>query len=401
MFIARQPIFTDSMVVYGYELLYRDNKKATSFGNVSAKKATAQVLGGLFELGIENITDGKKAFVNFDYDFLLTDSIELIDSDKLIIEVLEGVKADNLIIDRLIDLKEKGYKIALDDFQRNSDNLELVHISNIIKYDIIATPLETIAFEVQNEIKQGKTVIAEKIETIEEYQKAKDIGFHLFQGYFFEKPNIIVESNNKKSIKLNYLKILTELNNPEPSYTKVSKIIESDLNLAYRLLRIIKNNRSEETFDSIRRALVYMEFKDIERWINILMLQDLSVDKPLELMRVSLIRSKFGGSLANHSIFKKKFNEISMMLLFSTLDAMLDLPMEEALEGISLTDEIKQPLITKHGKLSPILQLVFAYEKGYWAEVQMLLVKLGIKEEELYKDYLDALTYSKNIINMF
>ena len=201
MFIARQPIFTDSMVVYGYELLYRDNKKATSFGNVSAKKATAQVLGGLFEL------DGKKAFVNFDYDFLLTDSIELIDSDKLIIEVLEGVKADNLIIDRLIDLKEKGYKIALDDFQRNSDNLELVPISNIIKYDIIATPLETIAFEVQNEIKQGKTVIAEKIETIEEYQKAKDIGFHLFQGYFFEKPNIIVETNNKKSIKLNYLKI--------------------------------------------------------------------------------------------------------------------------------------------------------------------------------------------------
>ncbi len=401
MFIARQPIFNNSMVVYGYELLYRDSATATAFGNVSATRATADVLGSLFEIGIDNITDGEKAFINFDYDFLLSDSIELIHPDNLIIEVLENVKVDDVLMERLLSLKEKGYKIALDDFVEDCDNFPLVEISDIIKYDIILTPLNSIVVEVNNAIRQGKTILAEKIETKEEYENARDMGFNLFQGYFFKKPSIIGKSNNKKSIKLNYVRIISELANTEPSYTKISEIIESDVNLSYRLLRIIKNNKEKNMFYSIRKSLLYMGFREIERWINILMLQELATDKPMELVNLSLIRSKLGGLIARNGIFKSRFNEITTMLLFSTLDAILDLPMKEALDEISLTDDIRQSLIHENGELRPILDLVFAYEKGDWNEVKLLSSKLGIKEDEMYNYYLDAIKYCKEITNTF
>ena len=401
MFIARQPIFNGAMIVFGYELLYRDSEKATCFSNATAKKATASVLGGLFENGIDSITGGKKAFVNFDYDSLFTESIELIDPDKLIIEVVEDIKVDNALIDRLLELKEKGYKIALDDFVVDVGDKGLVPISDIIKYDIIATPLASLVNEVKEAIKNGKIILAEKIESKEEFETAKEMGFHFFQGYFFEKPNIIGESNNKKSIKINYIRILSELNNQEPSYTKIAEIIESDVNLAYRLLRVIKNNRTEDRFSSIKRPLVYMGFKEIERWINILMLQELATDKPLELVNLSLIRSKFGGSLANHSNLKEKQDEITTMLLFSNLDAILDLSMEEALEGISLTEDIKQALVHKEGVLSDVLNLVISYEKGYWAGVKHFLAELEIDPDDMFNDYLNALKYCKEITDRF
>lgn len=401
MFIARQPIFNNLMIVYGYELLYRDKETATSFDGTSSEKATASVLGGLFESGIDSITGGKKAFINFDYDFLFTDSIELIDPDKLIIEILEDVIVDDVLIDRLNELKEKGYRIALDDYIYDSRNYGLVSILDFIKFDIIETPLDTITLEVEDAIRNGKIVIAEKIESKEEFEKAKEMGFHLFQGYFFEKPNIVGESNNKKSIKVSYINILTELSNPEPSYTKIAEIIESDVNLAYRLLRVIKNNRTEDRFNSIKKPLVYMGFKEIERWINILMLQELATDKPLELVSLSLVRSKFGGSLANRSKLKSKYNEITTMLLFSTLDAILDLPMEEALEGISLTEDIKQALIHKEGVLSNVLNLVLSHERGYWAGVKHFLTELEIEADDMFNDYLNALKYCKEITDRF
>lgn len=397
MFIARQPIFNKAKNVYGYELLYRNNETDTTFKNASSEIATANVLSNLFEIGLDTITDGKKAFINFDYDFLLSDYIELIDPSNLVIEVLEDVQVDNIIIERLLNLKAKGYKIALDDFVKDCDDYPLVPITDIIKYDIISTPLDSIIVDVKRALRQGKIILAEKIETEEEYEQAKDMGFHLFQGYFFKRPCIIGKSNNKKSIKSNYLRILYELNKPTPSFDNITKIVETDVNLAYRLFRVISNDNSEETFHSIKTSLVYMGFKDLERWISILLLQDLSIDKPIELMKLSLIRSDFGSSLANHSYLEPRSKEIFLMLLFSVLDALLNLPMEEALDGLLLTDDVKEALIYEKGELRLILDLVIAYEKGNWNQVKTLSLQLSIDEEQIYNEYLDSLKFSKKV----
>ncbi len=402
MFIARQAIFNSSMEVYGYELLYRDSETAQAFGDASAEKATATVLGGLFEIGLKTISDGRRAFINFDYDFLLSDSMELMDPEDLMIEVLENTKVDDEIINRLVDLKEKGYQIALDDFIEDYESFPLVPLSNIIKYDLMATPLDTIELEVRRALMQGKILLAEKVETKEEYEKAKEMGFQLFQGYFFEKPSIIGKSNNKKSTKLNYIKLLNELRKPEPSYDELTEIIKTDVNLSYRLLRVIKQNESDDdVIYTIKRSLVYMGFRKIERWINILMLQDLATDKPLELTRLSLIRSKFGELLASNSKYRSRIHEIYGMLLFSTLDAILDQPMEEALDQINLTEDMRQALVHGQGDLYPLLDLTYSYEKGAWDKVKLLSSQLEIEEDQVGNYYLEALKYCNETMDMF
>lgn len=401
MFIARQPIFNRFMKVYGYELLYRDSETACAFGNASAAKATATVLGGLFELGIHQISDDKKAFVNFDHDFLMSDTLELIEEDQMVVEVMEDVSIDPALIERLKYLKKRGYQIALDDFAEDYAAFPLVPLSDIIKYDLRLTPLDCIHLEVKKALKEGKTLLAEKVETREEFEMAKAMGFSLFQGYFFEKPAIIGRSNTKKSVKMNYIKIINELGRPEPSFTELAKVIQTDVNLSYRLLRVIRqNDKKDDLIFSIKKYLVFMGFRRIERWINILMLQDLGTDKPLELTRLSLIRSHFAGLIAQHSAFKSRFNEVHGMLLFSTLDALLDQTMEEALEGITLTDDMKEALTTGQGALAPLLDLVLNYEKGQWEEVNCLCEKVGIDEDRLSRDYLDALKSCENIMQL-
>ncbi len=400
MFIARQPILNRALGTYGYELLYRGNSTNDSFAHRIPEKATVEVIGDLFESGIDKITSSLPAFVNFDYQTILSDVVELIDPQHLVIEILENTKVDHQLLTRIQELKRKGYKIALDDFEEDYHTYPLIPLADIIKYDIINTPLPTIRLAVKQGLQDHKILLAEKVETEEEYKQAKKMGFHLFQGYFFHKPSIISQGVDKKSTKLQYIRLIKALKEPEPSYEYIAEIIESDVNLSYRLMKIIKHRSQEDTIRSIKRALVYMGFDEIERWINILMLQDLATNKPKELTKLSLIRSKFGELIAIHSDFKDKRFEVSMMCLFSTLDAILDLPMEQTLAGIALSQDIQEALIHKKGSLRIVLDLILAYEKAQWQEVTVYAGELDINEDTLHKSYLSAIETSQNILSL-
>lgn len=399
MFIARQPILDRNLKLYAYELLFRESSDAKYFGNATATAATATVVGNLFESGITDITDGAKAFVNFDYDFILSDAIELIDPNTLVIEVLEYVKVDDILIERLKYLKTKGYRIALDDFVESYATFPLVKVADLIKYDIVETPLSTIESDVKMALSQNKTLLAEKIETEAEFFKAKKMGFHLFQGYFFSKPSIVGKSNSKKSTKTQYARMISELKKPEPSYQMLAEIVETDINLAYRLMRVISKKHNEDLIYSIKKALIYMGFKELERWINILMLQELSDKKPVELLKLSLVRTKFGESIAEHSIYKKQKREVALMGLFSMLDAILDESMEDALSGISLTEDVREALIGKSGELYSILEIMIAHENGDWEKMNKISKKIELNETEITKEYLEALKWTNEIIS--
>ncbi|TCL57214.1 EAL and modified HD-GYP domain-containing signal transduction protein [Kineothrix alysoides] len=401
MFIARQPIFNKAMKIYGYELLFRSDSSAVSFGNASSVSATATVIGGLFEQGIDQIVGKAKAFVNFDYDFIMSNNIELIEPDTLIIEVLETVEVDAALIDRIKYLKREGYQIALDDFEESYVSYPIVPLADIIKYDIMVTPLDTITSDVKQALSQKKLLLAEKIETEEEFQKAISMGFHLFQGYFFCKPKIVGSSSPKRSSKVQYSMILNELKKEEPSYDTITEIIESDVNLAYRMMRVISHKKGESAFNSIKYALVRMGLIDLERWINILMLQDISQNKPLEIMRLSLVRSRFSEYVAENSIYKERKEEVSMMCLFSTLDVLLDQPMEEALKGMLISNDIFNALVHGKGKLKPFCRLMLSYEQGDWTAVQKYAQIIEIDTEILYKGYLESIQWSSKILTFF
>lgn len=399
MFIARQAIFDRSMNVYGYELLHRDSAKAKTFNPISPNQSTANVLNGLFELGIDNISSNKKSFINFNYDFLFSDSIELIEPENLIIEVLEHTKIDDRLITRLTELRKKGYKIALDDFVEDVNNYPLIPIAHIIKFDLIETPLHLIRRDVQKALANRKVLVAEKVETEAEFEQAKKMGFHLFQGFFFQKPNIVGQTSSKKSPKLSYMRIIDELNQAEPSFTRLTAIIKTDVNLVHRLLLTTKENKvdSEDLVDNIKQSLVFMGLKQLKRWINILILQDLSTDKADELTQLSLVRAKFGELLAENCPFHARKNEIYGMFLFSTLDALLDQPIEQAIKDIDLTEDVKRALIDNDGKLCPFLHLVYAYEKGDWKQVKIMAKRIKVDQKEITNYYMEAITYAQDI----
>ena len=398
MFIARQPIFNRTLDVYGYELLFRADHGSKAFDGTSDMLATATIISGLFESGIEAFVEDKRAFVNFNAHFLYSDFTELIDPSHLIVEVLETVKVDQQLIERIEWLKSKGYKIALDDFVESFQKYPLVPLADIIKFDIIASPLEAIGKEVKQALAHGKIILAEKIETEAEFQVAKDMGFHLFQGYFFRKPNIIGKSGDKTTTKTQYLRLLTELKKVEPSYQVLAEIVEKDIRLAYRLMKVISTRAGDDLIYSIKRALTYMGLKEFERWVSIMMLRDLNEHKPQELMRLALVRTKFSELIAKHGNLSKIKHEASMMGLFSTIDAMLDQSMTEALEGISLPKSVSDALLLNQGALEPIFTVIQDYEKGDWNATKVLAEQLGITVEDLSENYRTALGWAREII---
>ena len=397
MFIARQPIFNKRLDVYGYELLFRLDKESAHYDGVSSEGATAAVIGGLFEEGLMNIVEDKYAFINFDENVIHSNALELISPDRLIVEMLEGVKVSDKLIKRLEEIKRKGYKIALDDFVEDYQAYPLVSIAKIIKYDLRATPLNTIEEEVKRARSEGKTILAEKVETREEFIKAKEMGFHLFQGYFFSKPNIISKRITKTSSNTQYTRMLWELKKEEPCYQTLAEIIEKDVNLAYKFMRVISHRSQHDLIYSIKTGLTYMGLDEIERWVSMLMLQDVGKNKPKELIKMSLVRTRFAEEITRLKGLTNMRYEASMMGLFSTLDAMLDQPMEEALEDIALTPFIKEALIHKKGKLYPIYRLLLAYEKGDWVEVAEIANTEDIDSNRLGKSYLESIKWANEM----
>lgn len=399
MFIARQPIFNKSMKIYGYELLYRVDLNSEEFANVSSTSATASVFGGLFEQGLNQIVGNGKAFVNFDYDFIMSDTIGLIPSDSLVIEVLETVKIDEALIERLKYLKGMGYKIALDDFKKDVFS-SIIPIADIIKIDIINTPLDTIKYDVKELLSQHITILAEKVETEEDFRKAVDMGFQLFQGFFFSKPKIVAKSNDKNYSKIQYSRILQELRKEEPSFNRIANIIVSDVNLSYRVMRVMSNRR-KDPFNSVKLALQYMGLIELERWIHVLMLQSISKDKPVELIRMSLVRAKFGEHIAIHSKYRNRRDEVYTMCLFSVLDAMLDQSMKKALEKILISDAIYDSLVYQKGDLVPILKLITAYEQANWLDVHKYADIIEIDSNKLFEGYLKAVKWAAYVLYTF
>ena len=246
MFIARQPIFDKTKEVYGYELLFRGSNTSNAYNGTSAESSTAVVLGGLFEIGVDKIVGDKKAFVNFNYNSLMSNSIELVDPSTLIIEVLEDVEVDARLMRRLDSLHKEGYRIALDDFVQSIKDFKIVPIADIIKYDLIATPLDTIQDEVMEALRRKKVLLAEKVETEEEFIAARKMGFQLFQGYFFSKPVIVAGLKGKKPDITIYRRILNELHQEEPSFQGLAEILETDVSVAYRLVNVVSKKNEHD-----------------------------------------------------------------------------------------------------------------------------------------------------------
>jgi c-di-GMP-related signal transduction protein len=337
-------------------------------------------------IGIREVGDRKKCFINFTENLLLNRVPTYISPEYIVVEILENVNLTQEILNVCKELKSKGYIIALDDvaFKRNLSTL-LPYI-DIIKIDYLAMDRKDIKDMVE-EYKDQVTFLAEKIESREEYEEAKAMGFEYFQGYFFSKP-IILQGKDIAPIPTNYLLLLNKLSSSDPDIDEITSLIQQDLSLSYKLLKVMNSGtfffKSKVT--SIRQAVVLLGLFEIKKLIMILMMSSIKkTDNQTELLKMSLTRASFFEATA--SIFELNKNQLYMFGMFSLIDTILNKKMKDIIEELPLTNELAHALLGNHEKYNRALATVKSIEQGDWDELQTLCSTLQTSDAELYVYY--------------
>ena len=398
-FMARQPIFDRNKNIYGYELLFRHGLENFFDETLCKDFASSKVLLDSFLLfDLKELTRGRRAFLNFTEKVLLSEVAMAFSRDAIIIELLENIAPGQDIVATCAKLKSKGYLLALDDFQYHPSYEPLIQLADIIKIDFLLTKGEERRTIVQ---KGGGKVkfLAEKIETLEEYHQAMEMGYSYFQGYFFCRP-IIIEGKEIPSHKLNLVQILKEIHQPDIDFNQIAKIIQRDVSLSYKLMRFINSAAFGflTEIHSIRHALNLLGIYEFKKWISLVLLSQMGSDKPNELMINSLIRAKFCELVAESTGQKEKKPLFFLMGLFSLIDAFLDRPMAEILQELPIPKEVKSAILgeDKQGLLNQVLGLIVNYEQSKWDTVAEIASALKLPERVVLEHYLVAIKWAND-----
>ncbi len=397
VFVARQPIFDRAQNVYGYELLFRQG-----VGHVldaRGDSATSVVLTNSYSLiGMDTLTSGKRAFINFTRNLLLRQVVTTLPTDGVAVEILEDVEPDAMTIEACRKLKERGYMLVLDDFVHEPRFAPLVEMADIIKVDFLTTPVAERRRLPREVGGANLKYLAEKVETQEEFQMALDFGYHYIQGYFFSKPETI-SVHDIPGYKLNYLYVLYEINRPEVNFDSLEAVILREVSLSYKLLRFINSAyfNLRHRIKTVRHALMLLGTEEIRKWASLVALSGMGDDKPDELAVLSATRGKFFELLAIESSMERYRTDSYLMGLFSLVDAFTDCPLHEVLKKLPLNEEVKQALQQQGGRFEPLYQLAIAYEEANWARVNELSTMLRDGESGVPKLYKEAVAWANQI----
>lgn len=396
VYIARQPIFDDDYNVLAYELLYRDSLENVFNGRISDDVATALVLtNSYFNFGIERLTMGTSAFINFDKSLILHGIPELLDKDHVTIELLETIDPDPALLSKLTSLKAKGYRIALDDFTYDGKTTPLLDYIDILKVDFRANSREKLLEIVKSTRDLPIDLLAEKVETREEFQWARDQGFCLFQGFYFAKPSIQMRKTMDHN-GLVYLQVMEELNKVEPDYKVLSDIIMMDVSLTYKLLKLANANMKPiNEIKSIQQALAVLGVKNFKRWLSMAMIQGMSRPETDEAVKLALIRSNLLVKISEASNMKEDLEELSLMGILSVLDVVLEMTMADILETLPIAEEMKQTLLGQMTRYAYAMRLCFAYEKGDFEDVEVNAENIGYDLNRLPEHYVSAISWAE------
>jgi c-di-GMP-related signal transduction protein len=394
-FVARQPILTKDEKVFGYELLFR-NGFENYFSAPDAEMASRSTLDSSMLIGLEMLCNGSRAFINCTRDILLKDYITLLPSSHTVAEVLESVPADDLVMAACLRLKESGYLIALDDFAVDDQREPLTEVADIIKVDFRATSSEERAAMVRRYGSLRCRMLAEKVETREEYVAAKEAGFVYFQGYFFRKPEILraplVHGN-----RLNYLRMLQVVSKPELDPREIENAIKGEASLCYRLLRYM-NSASfgfAKEIHSVRHALSILGEREVRRWVRMVATLAAGQNKSPEIVLSALVRARFCELLSPK--IKHGESDLFLLGLLSLMDTILEIPMSEVLEKLPLDQETNAVLLGKASPLRPLYQLMLAQEMGDWRSGAAFVQALGLHESEVAKAYWQAMQWAREM----
>jgi c-di-GMP-related signal transduction protein len=394
-FVARQPILTREQKVFGYELLFRDGVE-NFFRSSDPEAAARSTLDSTLLMGFDVLCDGHKAFINCTRDLLLKDGITLLPAEQTVVEILEQIEPDDLVVAACLRLKSGGYTIALDDFVANDPREPLAPLVDILKVDFERTNrAEQIAL-VKQYAPSGRRMLAEKVETQDQFAAAQEMGYVYFQGYFFRRPEVL-RAREIPTNQMNYLRLLAAVSKDEMDLREVEQIIKTEASILYRLLRYLNSPifgmRNE--IHSIRHGLAILGEREIRRWIRLVTLVSAGEQKSSDLVLSALVRARFCELVA--SKIPRTQSDLFLVGMVSMMDAILEIPMEEILDKIALDKDTKSVLSGTGGRLQPVYQLMLAQEAGKWQAAKESAERLHITESETGEMWWQAMQWGRQV----
>lgn len=381
IFVARQPIFRTDLTVWGHELLFRSSDQESAI-ITDAAQATSSVIADGFSLASEGLPRTTRILINFPEKLLLSDIAFALPPDVCMIEVLENVPPTPAVLKALTRLKDAGYGIALDDFVGQPELLPFLEYADIVKIDILGMEGDLSKTDAVLDMlpDRGPLLLAEKVEDSNLLAPLGELGFSLFQGFFFSRP-VIIPGRKLSSNEMTRLQLLEELGRSDFHLRRLTEILKADPNLSYRLFRYINSVSLGLRYKvtSLDRAVAFLGERQIRQWLHTAILADLNpAPKAGELASMSVQRAKFLESLCNTDALKSCQPDAMFTIgLFSLLDAMLDVKMDDILTTLPLDDEIADAL-TGRNPLHSLLGLASSYEKGLWRDTAEILRLLNL-----------------------
>jgi EAL and modified HD-GYP domain-containing signal transduction protein len=361
IFLGRQPIFRADQSLYGFELLFRAAETSTQADFAQADAASAQVMINLFgELGVKEVVGSHKAFINLTEGLLTSKNRPFFPKDQVVIEVLEDAPVSSALLSSLKALREHGYRLALDDYIFNPELAELEAYADIIKVDILQVGPKQLQTHAARLKSQGVRLLAEKVETREQFEFCQRLGFDFYQGYFFAKPQL-VKGKTLSANKLTLVQLLAQVNDPNVALQDLSRLISQDVNLSHKILRLTSTTAVGKV-ESIHQAVLQFGLNRLQSWVSLLAMTQMD-DKPPELMRTALIRASFCEKIGRRlqGLPAETFFTIG---LFSVLDAMMDMALPDVLSQLNLDDRVMLALLDYEGEAGRTLKAALAIEQG-------------------------------------
>ncbi len=398
VFIGRQPLVDKQQKIFGYELLFRDSGHATTANIADDLEAGTRVLvNTLSNMGAEWLFGDKLAFINVAAQMLSSDFLELLPPQKVVLELIETVMPTEDLLVRVKDLRSKGYRFALDDFIPNQQNLPWLEVADYVKLDVQHIGASKVEQYIKILSKFPVKFIAEKVETHEEFNHCKNAGFDYYQGYYFAHP----ETLSTKVVTPDHTAVMQLLNlaRENADIKDIETAFKRDVALSFKLLRYINSvgfGLSCE-IQSIRHAVAILGYEQLYRWLTLLLVTAGASSTSPALMKTAVTRGRLTELLGEGLLEKQERDNLFIVGVFSLLDAMLEMPMEQVLDKLLLPESITDALLDRQGVYGPFLQLAEACEDEDSEKITEVAGLLSIKPEQVNKAHLSALAWVEHL----
>lgn len=393
--VGRQPIFNYKTEVIGYELLYRSSSQTDRAEIQDKDRATTEVIINAFaSIGIDSIIGDAKAFINFTRNFLLGKNPIPLHPKRIVLEVMEDTQIDRSLIEALRNLAKRGFTIALDDVIDPKSILPLLDVAHIIKMELPCLSKTQIITYAKFYQQRGLKVVAEKVETLKEFEFCKNLGIDYFQGYYLCKPNLVKGRQLKPSL-ITRLRLLEKIQDPYVDFEDIEKVVSQDVAISYRLLRLVNSAvyGLRREIETIHQAITLLGLDQVRKWFTLFFIMEMG-DKPPELLTIALVRAQMSEFLAK-AMGLRNVEKYFLVGLLSVLDALTDLPLEQVINTLPISNEMRDGLLSHTGTSGDILLSVLAYEQGNWDNV----LKINLPTQTIRDAYLNSLQFAKTILN--